>query len=356
MYSRRNVDAPIRVAIAGLGFGAEVHAPALKAMRGINLVALAGRSLEKATRVAARLEVPHAVGDFHALAEYDLDAVLIALPPEENAAAAEYFMRLGVSVLCEKPVAADIATARRLAELGEGRTHAVDFQFAELPAFLCARQSLMKGAIGVLSRIELTWLVESYAVRHKLHNWKREAGAARGGVLPLLASHAMYLVEWLHSPLTDIVAKLAEEGGPWRLEGRIAPDSVDLDATLQGGATLHATISNAAAGAHVHRWRFIGTSGELVIENPCQDYMSGFSASLVSEGHVRTLLPAESQSEADGRLPPFRSLAERFFESMRTSTTTYPDFWSGWRVQCAIDACIRSHLEARPVRLAEYAA
>jgi predicted dehydrogenase len=278
---------------------------------------------------------------------------MIALPPAENAEAAAFFLGHGVPVLCEKPIAADVAAARRLAVLGEHRTHAVDFQFAELPAFLCARESLIRGDIGRVNDIQLTWVAESYAVRNRLRNWKREADGAAGGVLPLLASHALYLMEWLNGPINSIGAELAAEGAPWSSAMPAAPDTAELCAVFASGSSLTAEISNAVEGQHLHCWRFAGERGELRIENPFSDYMSGFSTTLTRDGGTQPLSQRSSNSNVDGRIPPFLSLARRFFAAVRSSQPTYPDFRSGWRVQCAIDACIKSHIENRVVRISE---
>lgn len=51
---------PIRVGVAGPGFGASVHVPALKHLPGIEDVALADRDPDRSRAVANRMGAPHA--------------------------------------------------------------------------------------------------------------------------------------------------------------------------------------------------------------------------------------------------------------------------------------------------------
>lgn len=44
--------------MAGLGFGAEVHVPAFRAVPGVEIVAIAGRDRARAEEAAARLHIP----------------------------------------------------------------------------------------------------------------------------------------------------------------------------------------------------------------------------------------------------------------------------------------------------------
>lgn len=331
-----------------------MHAPSLKSLPDVEVVAIAGRSKEKAQKVAAALDIPHAVAGFRGLLDFHPDAVMIALPPAENALATAYFIEHGIPVLCEKPLAGDVQAAARLVALGDHLPHAVDFQFPELPAFIVARESLLRGEIGSIAEVRLTWLVESYAVRNRLKGWKQESGGATGGVLPLLVSHVFYLAEWLNACLVGIDAQLSAEGMSWSPEMPTAPDTVRLRATFENGSVLNAEISNAAEGEHIHIWRFLGEHGELCIENPLSDYMSGFSTRIEEGGGVRMLHSRAAKSDSDGRIAPFLSLASRFLAGVRSGQKTYPDFRSGWRVQCAIDACMRSHVEGRTIPLSDY--
>lgn len=347
------MTSPFRVAIAGLGFGAAVHVPAFRTLEDVEIVAIAGRGEEKARRMADALGIPAGVADFRSLLDFSPDAVTIALPPTENAIAAAFFLSHGVPVVCEKPIAGDIGAARRLVKLSSAVTHAVDFQFAELPAFLSAKEALENKWIGQVRHINITWLVESYANRHQKMTWKRMAASA-GGVMSLLAPHVFYLSRWLFGPISTISSRLSNGGKASMADDSLAPDVLQFWAELESGATLSAIISNNSPEMHIHRWELVGESGALIIENTTHDYMTGFSTRLVDRQGERWLTKASTNNALDGRVSPFASLAKRFISAVLLNKQTYPTFEDGWRAQCVLDVALTSHMSRQIVSLPNY--
>jgi myo-inositol 2-dehydrogenase/D-chiro-inositol 1-dehydrogenase len=68
--------------VIGLGFGAEVHIPALEQLQETALVAVCSLKPEHAHLVAAQHLVPHVTTDARNLINHpDVDAVIIATPP-----------------------------------------------------------------------------------------------------------------------------------------------------------------------------------------------------------------------------------------------------------------------------------
>jgi hypothetical protein len=78
--------------------------------------------------------------------------------------------------------------------------------------------------------------------------------------------------------------------------------------------------------------------GTAVLENAGHDYMAGFSLAAVdAPGRAVTATAVNSGGE-DGRLPPFRRLAERFVAAERERRTYQPGFAAGARVRAQIAA------------------
>jgi predicted dehydrogenase len=333
---------PFRVAVAGLGFGAAVHVPGFRSLAGVDVVAIAGNSAASAQRVADAIGIPAAVGGYENLLNFHPEAVSIALPPKENAAAAEFFLNRGIPVLCEKPIAGDLASAAHLAAISCQITHAVDFQFAELPAFCVARSAIQNGRIGRVRHIQTTWLVESYANRHQTQSWKRDSESA-GGVLSLFASHVFYLVGWLVSAVSTVSARLSAEGKMWKSGFNIAPDTCQCWAELEDGATFSLMVSNAAPEMHSHRWEIVGEAGAIVIENKSKDYMSKFTLTIMDRQGSHLIDIDRVEGNVEGRVYAFAALASRFISAVKTNTQTYPSFTDGLRVQSEIEAALRSN-------------
>lgn len=349
---RGAVRSPFRVGIAGLGFGAAVHVPGFRSLVDVEVVAIAGGSAEKAQRVAHAMGIPAGVAGYENLLNFNPDAVSIALPPIQNAAAAEFFLSQGIPVLCEKPIAGDALSAMRLVELSGQITHAIDFQFAELPAFYAARSAIQSGRIGCLRHIQTTWLVESYANRHQTQTWKRDPLGA-GGVLSLFASHTLYLVGWLVSSISTVSARLSAEGQIWQSSSNISPDTCQCWAELENGATLSLMVSNAAPEMHIHRWEIVGTSGSIVIENTSKDYMAAFTLTIIDRQGSHPIHIGCTGSEEDGRIYAFAALASRFITSVKAATQTTPSFSDGYRVQSEIEAILESNSTRQIARLAQ---
>src|SRR4051812_20443388 len=92
----------LRVGVAGLGFGAAVHVPALRSLDGVDVVAIAGTDPTGTADVARRLNIETACTGVDALLDVELDAVTLALPPRVNEDAAAKTIRRGLPVLSEK--------------------------------------------------------------------------------------------------------------------------------------------------------------------------------------------------------------------------------------------------------------
>lgn len=102
----------MRVAVVGVGEFGQHHARVLRALEGVELVAVADADLARAREVAARLGV-EAVGDYRELIGR-VDAATVAVPTLGHAEVGVELLRGGVDVLVEKPIAADLEGADKL--------------------------------------------------------------------------------------------------------------------------------------------------------------------------------------------------------------------------------------------------
>jgi len=332
----------LRVGVAGLGFGAGVHVPALKLIPGVEVVAIAGTRPDHVKVEAARLGVPAGCIGFDDLLDRELDAVCLALPPAQNCPAAAKALDRGLAVLSEKPLATTAGEALDLAARAEGAVTAVDFQFAELQTFRELKARLDAGEAGCLRHVQVSWMVESWAQKNRSFSWKTDAGGG-GGVIAVLVSHLLYLIEHLFGRVHRLHAltdnKTTRAFCPPDAEA--AEDVVHLLMELEGGVTLSATVSNASPGTFHHRYEIVADGGTYRLFNPGPDYMAGFSLDY-SDREGSRVLAREPEAEGDGRLVPFLSLARRFFDSVVAGTPVSPDFADGARVQVLSERLVES--------------
>lgn len=107
--------APLRIGLVGGGHWARtVHAPAIAAHPDAEPAGVWTRRPEVAAEIAAELAAPVA-GSFAELLDA-VDAVAFAVPPSVQAGLALEAAAAGKHLICEKPLAADVAGARKVAE------------------------------------------------------------------------------------------------------------------------------------------------------------------------------------------------------------------------------------------------
>ncbi|HEX3865266.1 MAG TPA: Gfo/Idh/MocA family oxidoreductase, partial [Gemmatimonadaceae bacterium] len=306
--------------------------PGLRSIPGVEVVGICGAHADRAADAASRLEIPHAVTSVDALLDLGVDAVTLALPPAENARGARLAIDRRVAVLCEKPLAQDPDVARELAARAFEITNAVDFQFAELDAFRRLHDVISSHALGDIRQIRVRWFMESSARRLGRWSWKRDR-ALGGGVMTLLGTHLLYLLEWLCGPIEalDGVSRVLA-AAPDVPRGRVeADDTLDARFTFRSGATGEASMSNAISESHEQRWEIDFEHGHALLMNATSDHMRGFSLRIDDRNAIATF-EDEDAPAVDGRLAPFARLATRFVEHARAGRATRPDFTSAVRV------------------------
>jgi scyllo-inositol 2-dehydrogenase (NAD+) len=141
------------VGVLGVGEMGKRHAENLRRLvPEAQLVAIADASAERARVVAEELEIENWYSSLEAMLERkDLDAVLIATPDKFHAKAVEAAVRAGKDVLCEKPLALNLADARGAidAVAKSGRRLQVGFMRRYDPAYAAAMKRIEAGEIGV---------------------------------------------------------------------------------------------------------------------------------------------------------------------------------------------------------------
>ena len=141
------------VGVLGVGEMGKRHAENLRRLvPEARLVAIADASAERARLVAEEFEIENWYSSLEAMLERkDLDAVLIATPDKFHAKAVETVVRAGKDVLCEKPLALNLADARAAldAVAKAGRRLQVGFMRRYDPAYAAAMKRIAAGEIGV---------------------------------------------------------------------------------------------------------------------------------------------------------------------------------------------------------------
>ncbi len=155
----------LRALILGAGYAGEGHTLALR-RAGVDVIAMASRTVTSCQETARRLNIPHAGTDWRAmLVDLKPEIVAIATPGGTHLEMATAALEAGSHVYCDKPLALTAAEARSLyavAQANNGKTaYAASYRYQ--PQTLYARELVQQGVLG---RIYETECVSHY-------NWPR---------------------------------------------------------------------------------------------------------------------------------------------------------------------------------------
>jgi predicted dehydrogenase len=144
----------LRFGVLGVSrFALKRMLPAMKAARGVEIVAIASRDLARSTAAAQAAGIPRAYGSYEELiADPTVDAIYNPLPNHLHAPWSERAAAAGKHVLCEKPIALDAAEARRLAAARDAAGVLVceSAMVRVHPRWLAVRELVRQGKLGAL--------------------------------------------------------------------------------------------------------------------------------------------------------------------------------------------------------------
>jgi predicted dehydrogenase len=204
---------PLNVGIIGCGnITLNEHAPALKALDGVRVTAIADLVPARREKVRALLGLADAAGfaDYRALLASGVDYVTLTVPQKFRRPIIEDCAKAGVHVLTEKPIATTPADAQammavmRAANLRYGMVH----NYLFYPEYVLARELAASGALGTLRHVTLNFLgmPDHPGAAEYRPQWRHDPAEAGGGVLMDMV-HVLYLAEFfMGGPIRAVTA------------------------------------------------------------------------------------------------------------------------------------------------------
>lgn len=211
---------PLKVGVIGCGnVVANDHAPALRQLDGVDVVAVSDPTPANRGRILESLGLPPEAGfETHLamLEAHSLDYALIATPPNVRGRIVADCGARGVHVLCEKPLATRPADARDMedamsaAALRSGMVH----NYLYYPEYVLLRKLIASGAVGELRHIALNFLgvPDNPGSQSFRPGWRHDPEVAGGGILMDMI-HALYLAEYLAGEEVEAVSAVIDNLG-----------------------------------------------------------------------------------------------------------------------------------------------
>lgn len=267
----------LNVAMLGCGMIAEqAHIPGLLATGRAGVSVLYGPDTARSRRLAETFGIADLVHDMDAVfTRPDLDAAIVALPNYEHGPAALKAIAAGLPLLLEKPIAADIGTARAIVAAAEaaGVALAMHLPHRHRPVVQELRRLAETGFFGTLQSIEIRLLRRTGIPG--FGSWFTRRELAGGGVLMDLGPHMIDIALWIagYPEVADVSARISSLHGPrglglgdWGVRKPSAdPFDVDDHAAvtigLASGAVIACELSWATFGADESRIRVVGDRG-----------------------------------------------------------------------------------------------
>ena len=262
----------VRIGIVGAGgFTRRRLLPNLLAIDGVEVVAVANRSLESSERVAAEFGIPAAVGDWRELVtREDVDAVLVGTQPYFHHEAVMGALEAGKHVLCQTRMATSLLEAREMQCKAEemGLTARLVPPMSYERARRYVKNLLNDGYVGQLRQVFAHYLVPDYA-DGSAPLQRRQDHRMFGAVNPLhLGLDWDVLRPWFGDP--ERVLAWGRTFTPRRADGPGGdsidvemPDALTVIAEMPGGATVTCIQSGVTLFAE-ERIEIYGEEGTLV--------------------------------------------------------------------------------------------
>ena len=325
---------------------------------------------EKSLASAADLGVPRAYASFAEMAAREarrkdgIEAVAIVTPNHMHAPVAMQFLRRGIHVICDKPLTATLAEAKRLAKAAadSGVVFALTHNYTGYPMVRHARAMVQAGELGGIRVVQVEypqdWLAEPVEqTGQKQADWRTDpARSGAGGSTGDIGTHAFNLAGFVTGLQVEELAADLQRFVP----GRRVDDNAHVMLRYQGGARGMLWCSQVATGnENALRLRVYGTRAGIEWAQEDPNYLwvtplgkprmkitrSGAGAG-PEAGRVSRIPPGHPEGYLEGFANIYaeaaRAILARRDGSALDPAVTFPGLKEGVEGVAFVDACVRS--------------
>lgn len=164
----------IKVGVIGTGFIGPTHIEAVRRLGFVEVVALAGSSLESAEKKASELGILKAYGDYRdMLQDNDIQVIHNCTPNHLHFEINKEIIRAGKHVLSEKPLAMSSEESAELLALAKEHkvVHGVNFNYRQFPIVKQLETMIQNGELGKVNLVHGSYL-QDWLLFETDFNWR----------------------------------------------------------------------------------------------------------------------------------------------------------------------------------------
>jgi predicted dehydrogenase len=336
------------------------------------LQAISGRDEAGVRAAAEQLGWASYETDWRRLIERDdIDVIDIGTPNHTHAEIAIAAAQAGKHVICEKPLALNLADARRMLEAVEaaGVVHMVCHNYRFAPAVQWAKRLIESGRLGRIHHVRAAYLQDWLLDPEHPMDWHLTKETAGSGALGDIGSHIIDLARFLVGEIAEVVGvqstfvqrrpyPKSQPGQP--AEGEVTVDDATAFLARFNDGALGVFEATRFAGGNRNKNRFEinGEKGsirwDLERMNELEVYFTDDEEGLQGFRTINCTEPAHPYAGA--YWPPghiigyehtFLNLLSEFFQGVRDGRAVRPNFVDGVRNQAVMEAVEKSVASGR---------
>ncbi|MEO1018912.1 MAG: Gfo/Idh/MocA family oxidoreductase [Pseudomonadota bacterium] len=382
---------PLRIGLIGYGFMGRAHANAYHRVRNFFperarqpvLQSICGRNKAQAEQFAEIWGAGAVLTDWRELVKRDdIDAVDICVPNHLHHDIAIAAAEAGKMVLCEKPLAVNLAEGVAMTEAVRraGVASLVWYNYRRVPAVMLAKQIVDEGRIGQPFHYRAAflqdWTISPDVPQGGPALWRLDVDSAGSGVTGDLMAHAIDTAIWLNGPILELSATTETfvKERSHKATGTLRPVGID-DACMvmarftNGALGLFESTRYARGHKALKTFELNGAKGSVAFDLHSDEYLEFFEYQTPEGGHAvpahlrgwRKIHTTESEHPyMDHWWVPGLSLGYEhsfvhtladFLEGLETGLPAEPTFETALATQQVCDAILRSAKDRRWVAI-----
>ena len=353
--------AELKVGIIGVntsgGWAAEAHVPAVRAVDGLRLTAVAASTQAAADGAARAFGVEKAYGGGLALiADPDIDVVTVATRVPDHRELLLAALAAGKHVYSEWPLGAGSRQAREIADAARsaGVKHAIGLQLRGSPTVRMTREILASRSLGRVLSLSVLSTTAGFGPDVPPQFSYLEDPATFANLVTIQGAHTLDLLTALGGPLEFMTALASRQfpriqlGEPRRPHERITYDHLLMQGRHATGAPFVLEVAGGRTGETPFHLDVVGERGRLRLDGGAPRGPQSSRVRLIRDGECQTVDEARFAALPDAAVN-VAGVYDALHDDIRNGSATVTDFEHAVRLTRLVeDALAASRADSRP--------